>query len=287
MNFGAGPDNVCNTSDDNLAANSNTFLYGHYSFVVSFKQLLRCFPLSVTAVKSQPGQVTFATPPFLAGTAGIRPSSAGGFVIEFRVESPKPTAGTDFASSNTNDAFQVKVLFFTQNVFSHPTLAHTSLDTGNYVDDYGHDFWPSGVPGADPGESGTADTFSRFVVANQPLDPTKAGTFTLKNPPLNGQPQFKLGQAIRVGFTITDAAGNAIPGVNARLTIVKLGTLPVLQQVVSKNNSSTDNIFGSGQSGGLYTLNVDSSFLDGPGTYQFTINSDAAPPQSFLVDVEP
>lgn len=291
--FGSGLDGRCGTTDDTLSDTSRTFNFGHHAFTLTFKGVLRCFPLQLTSVRSRPADVTFQTPtPFLSGTTGIRFSSLGGFVSEYRVETPKPVAGTDYVSTNTKDAFEVKVAFFTEDLLLNPVLGHATLNTGPYVDNIIQYFWPSGAPGTDPGESGRADDFSRFVPANQPLNPAKVSPggvpsiFRLTSPSLSGGLRFHKGQAIRVAFTVADSRDKHILNAIARLSIVRLSPGPLkLQQVVTAG-TNVSNFFMLENGGPTYVYLVDSSVLD-LGVLQFTITSDVAPPQSFNVTLVP
>ncbi len=240
----------------------------------------------------------FDSPVFPAGTEGVRYSSLGGFLVEYHADSPIPVAGTDYAASTPgmHDAAKVIIGFDTPAVFQTPGLAYGpeqnltpcppfGARTPCYTKDISHDFWAAAGPGVDPGDGGTTDGFgSKFLVFDKPLRITGAA-FMLKEPVLSGNPQFKQGQSIRVAFTLTDSAGNAIPNAIARLSILRISPTPFeVQPVLSKNNVNADNLFSSGTSGGLYTYTVDSSFLS-PGTQQFTIFSDSFAPRTFNVTV--
>src|SRR5262249_714004 len=162
---------------------TNTFNFGHHSFQVHFSSILGCFSISMTAVMSKPSEVDaddFNSPiEFAAGTKGLRYSSKHGSVTEYLVPSP-PQAGVNYPV--TDPAYQIKVGYFTLQQFQTPGLAKTGdVSSPKYQENITHDFWPSGAPGADPEDSGEADTWSGFVVFNSPLTlGTQCGTPIIK-----------------------------------------------------------------------------------------------------------
>lgn len=279
--FGAGPDQVCSTADDDLTQTSAVYTFFHNTYELKFKQLLRCFSATVTTLKSEPGSIIFTNPPFRSGTTGTRYSSWGGFNTEYRVEQPAPVAGVDYVSTNSKDAYQVKMNYFTDDTLISPGVAK-GPSNGAYDTDISLYFWSSAGPGTDPADAGTVDDFSKFIAINEPLDPAKIGTFVLKEPALTGNPQFKMRQAIPVAFTVTGAGGKPVRDVIARLSIATVN--PFRTQTVVSTNHQNANIFSTG--GNLYLYIVDSSFLDA-GLKSFTITSDAFPPQRFFVSVVP
>jgi hypothetical protein len=287
--FGAGPNGVCNNGgDDIIGPATNIFHFGHHSFLVSFRNILRCFSITMSAVMSKPSEVDsddFASGVFAQGTHGMRYSSKDGFVVEYEVTAP-PQVNVDYTIPANDSAYKVKIGYFTIEQFQSPGLAK-GPNIGNYTEDITTDFWPSGIPGADPEDGGEADTWSGFVVTNTPLElGAQCGTFILKNPVLTGNPQFNKNSTIDVKF---ECSNGSVPGLQARLSIARINLNPPpfifeTQTVVSKNNQQVHNIFSSG-SGNQYTYNVDASALT-PGTLQFTIFSNAFSPKSFIVTVK-
>jgi hypothetical protein len=274
---GKGPDNTCGTPDDVLTPSGQDFNFGPYTFTLGFKKLIHCFDVTVTAAMSRPQRVTFSGA-FPLGTDVTKFSSKGSFGVEF-LAATSAVSGIDYA--NFPDGVQTSALFFTllslESPPRFPGMAKSDIDETLIERQYDQDitqyFFPSINPDVDPGESGTDDDISRFVVFNGPVA-TPLCVFNLGQPARSGNPPWNQGSTLRVQFRCSN--GN-FPDLVAYLTIVKLnddGT-QTPQNVVSKTGQ-IDNTFSTG-SGGNFTYEVDTSFL-AIGTHQLIITSNRFAP---------
>ena len=103
--------NTCGTSDDVLLApSSQTFNFGHHFFTLSFKQLIHCFDVTVTAAMSRPQRVTFNPSAFPIGTEATKYSSKGSFAVEYLADS---VGQPRYHYARAPDGVQTSALFFT------------------------------------------------------------------------------------------------------------------------------------------------------------------------------
>jgi hypothetical protein len=275
---GKGPDNTCGTPDDVLTPSGQDFDFGHYTFTLGFKQLIHCFDVTVTAAMSRPQRITFSPGAFPIGTEATKFSSKGSFAVEF-LAATSASSGIDYA--NPPDGVQTSAFFFTLLNLEvpprNPGMAKSdnfeTLIEREYDQDITQYFFPMINPDLDPGESGTDDDISRFVVFNGPLA-TPLCQFNLGQPARSNNPPWTQGSNLRVQFSCSN--GN-FPDLVAYLTIVKLNGdgSQTPQNVVSKTGQ-IDNTFSTG-SGGNFTYNVDTSFLE-VGTHQLIITSNRFAP---------
>jgi hypothetical protein len=274
---GKGPDNTCGTPDDVLTPSAQDFDFGHHTFTLGFKQLIHCFDVTVTAAMSRPQRVTFSGA-FPIGTEATKYSGEGSFAIEY-LAATSASSGIDYA--NAPDGVQTSALFFTllslESPPRFPGLAKSDINENMIEQQYDQDitqyFFPSINPDEDPGESGTDDDISRFVVFNGPVA-TPLCQFVLGQPARTGNPPWTQGSTLQVKFSCSN--GN-FPDLVAQLTIVKLnddGT-QTPQNVVPKNGE-IGNTFNTG-SGNNFTYNVDTSFLE-VGNHQLIITSNRFAP---------
>jgi hypothetical protein len=278
--FGAGPDNTCGTSDDALlTSSSQTFNFGHHLFTLSFKQVIHCFPVTVTAAMSRPQRVTFNTN-FPPGTEATKFSSKGSFAIEYLAVTGA-ISGSDY--SDLPDGVQVSSLFFTllslESPPRFPGMAKSDDEVPEgpeYDQDITQHFFPSINPLEDPGESGTDDDISRFVVFNGPIPLNNLCEFNLNQPAFSGNPPWRQGSTLSVKFSCSN--NGSFSDLVAYLTVVKINAdgSHTPQPVVSKGNE-IGNKFSSG-SGNNFTYQLDTSFL-AIGTHQLIITSNRFTPR--------
>ncbi len=293
--FGAADGPCPSTTGVDQSLNKRVYNFGHHSFSVTYEQLRKCFTQSFTAVRSRPADISFSST-FQSGTVPMHYASLGGFAVDYVTPDPAPDSTNDYVSTGDGHAIEIRVGYDTIDIVFDPGLGHATGDVLltspaaaiTYTNDFTSNFWPAAGPGLDPGTGSSSDGWgSTFVVFNAPLKVT--GTITIKQPPLSNNPQFNVGQTIRVAFNLTDPSGAAIPNAIMRLSILRTSPSLNTEAVVSTNNVNVDNIFKTG-SGNLYTFPVDSSAFAPrpPGTtaiYQFTIFGDSAVPFAFNVTV--
>jgi hypothetical protein len=276
---GKGIDNTCGTVDDVLTPSSQTFNFGHHTFTLSFKQLIHCFDVTVTAAMSRPQRVTFSGA-FPIGTEATRYSSKGSFDVEYLAETGAQS-GIDYV--HAADGVQTSALFFTllslESPPRFPGMAKSDLDETLIEHQYDQDitqyFFPSINPLEDPGESGTDDDISRFVVFNGPVA-TPLCNFNLKNPAFSGNPPWTQGSTLRVQFDCSN--GGNFSDLVAYLTVVKLNDDgSQTPQPVVPRGSTIGNKFSTG-SGNNFTYELDTSFL-AVGNHQLIITSNRFAPR--------
>jgi hypothetical protein len=276
--FGAGPDNTCGTPDDVLlTSSSQTFDFGHHLFTLSFKQVIHCFDVTVTAAMSRPQRVMF-NGNFPLGTEATKFSSKGSFAIEYLAVTGA-VSGIDYA--DPPDGVQISSLFFTllslESPPRFPGMAKSDVEVIEgpaYDQDITQHFFPSFNPDEDPGESGTDDDISRFVVFNGPVQ-TPACQFNLNQPAFGTNPPWRQGSTLSVKFSC--GSGN-FSDLVAYLTVVKINDdgSQTPQPVVSKGNE-IGNKFSTG-SGNNFTYQLDTSFL-AVGRHQLIITSSRFTPR--------
>ena len=276
--------------------------FGLYKLSVTYKQVLRSFLQTFTAVRSRPADISFSPGAFPNNTVPIHFSPFGGFAIQFATPTNgAPAAGTDYAASTpgTHDAIQLKISYSTEDFLLNPGAGHAPGDTLlttsptlpiTYTEDVTHDFWF-----ADQTNGGATDGWSAYVAFNEALMQT--ATLNLKSPVSSCgvtttptcNPQFKIGQNVAFGFTLTPVPpATTLSLATSRLSIAKVllnaadGTVQIDQtiDVFSTNNRDVDNFFKVGSSLNNYTYNWDSSGATaaGPGLYLATIFSDSSAP---------
>jgi hypothetical protein len=233
----------------------------------------------VTAAMSRPQRVTFDGD-FPNGTEATKFSSKGSFVVEYLAHT-EASSGIDY--TNSPDGVQTSALFFTllslETPPRNPGMAKSDdfedLIEQEYDQDITQYFFPSFNPDEDPGESGTDDDISRFVVCNGPLV-SPLCQFNLKQPAFSSNPPWTQGSTLRVQFNCSNN-GN-FSGLVAYLTIVKInddGTQT--PQPVVPRGGAIGNKFSSG-SGNNFTIEVDTTFL-AAGTHQLIITSNRFAPR--------
>jgi hypothetical protein len=226
---------------------------------------------------SRAQRITFSGA-FPFGTEVTKFSSKGSFGVEF-LAATSASAGIDYA--NPPDGVQTSALFFTllslESPPRFPGMAKSDIDETLIERQYDQDitqyFFPSFNPDEDPGESGTDDDISRFVVFSGPVA-TPLCLFNLGQPARSNNPPWTQGSTLQVKFSCSN--GN-FPDLVAYLTIVKLNAdgTQTPQNVVSKTGQ-IDNTFKSG-SGGNFTYEVDTAFLE-VGIHQLIITSNRFAP---------
>ena len=140
----------------------------------------------MTAAMSRPQRITFSRR-FSIGTEATKFSSKGSFAVEYlAVTGASP--GIDYA--NPPDGVQTSALFFTllslESPPRNPGMAKSDIDETlieRRVRSRHHPIlFPSINPLEDPGESGTDDDISRFVVFNVAPSPQHLCQFNLGHP---------------------------------------------------------------------------------------------------------
>jgi hypothetical protein len=232
---------------------------------------------------SRPQRITFSTA-FPIGTEATKYSSKGSFAVEY-LALTNAVSGTHYA--NSPDGVQISALFFTLLSLESPSLeipprfpgmAKSDIDETLIEQQYDQDitqyFFPSINPLEDPGESGTDDDISRFVVFNGTVA-TPLCQFNLNQPAFSGNPPWTQGSTISVKFS---CGNGSFSDLVAFLTVVKLNDdgSQTPQPVVSKGNF-IGNKFSSG-SGNNFTYQLDTSFL-AVGTHQLIITSNRFAPR--------
>ncbi|MBP1634987.1 MAG: hypothetical protein H6Q10_1561 [Acidobacteria bacterium] len=261
---------------------SQTWNFGHYSVRVEYRQVYSTFSQSLTALMTRPQDIAFATGTFLSGTEPTRFPSVGGFVTEFRSESPEPVAGTDFATATaTEPAFRF-LIFYNDPIqgFRNPGVAHAAADSTTYTENQSLDVWVA----EDGVRAGGGTGWSKYVGFDEPLQPGLALPLriTLNQPALSGNPLFNLGQNFTVSITVTDDNGQVVPGLSVRLSAMRISPKPfVFETVRPTNGSGLQNILND-NGNGKYSIGVDTGlFQGGTGTYQFTLFGNGFPPYVF------
>jgi hypothetical protein len=266
----------------------NFYGFGGDSIQITFLgSVLTGFDMVVTKTQVLPAnlaqQLQNATV-FPQGTTCIQYSHEGGFCDTYTISkgtagSPAPVLNTDFIGQ-----IQVKMGFFTQNQVQQPSLGHAP---GNnlFIEDIIFNYVPLLTPTSDPGVSGNADSFSRFVPLNKPLVLTngQAAFFCGFSSPVPPPPVevFNLGSTVPVKFQLTtgpNCTGQFITDATARLSLVLVnGNTVTLEPVQPSSNANTLNFFRL--SGHQYVYSLSTKGLPA-GIYVITVWGDKFTPQT-------
>ncbi len=320
-----GPTSITITRSFSPTVQSQIYNFGSTLLTITYEQVLSPgFTQSFTAVRSRPADISFSAA-FQLGTVPIHPEPLGGFAVQY--VTPSSSNPGDGGPQNCLEskslataqygpcppdalAVQMKSAYSTDDFLVDPGFAQADGDTlsanpsqsETYTVDYTHDVW---FADNTTGTSCTKNSLgilvcgfnSTYVDDNQA--PKQTATVTIKSPVascINGgttptcNPQFKLGQNVDFGVTLTPVPSTAtLSAATIRLSIAQVhvapdGTIQIDQtiNVFSKNNADTDNFFKVGSSLNNYTYNWDSSGVTPVGKppflFQATIFSDSFSP---------